>query len=110
MKTKKRDHFAQCHKRVFKHSRTNRVTSLSFGQICLAIGVVPVQTANEQVLHCLSFRLPLLDEFLYGKPHCYSEPVYDKTNEMICVPIEDLEQPGLPPSLIRVFAVHSVGS
>ena len=27
-----------------------------------------------------------------------------------CAPIEDSDQPGHPPSLIRVFAVHSVGS
>ena len=26
---------------------------------------------------------------------------------MICVPSEDSDQPGHPPSLIRVFAVHS---
>ena len=29
---------------------------------------------------------------------------------MICVPSEDSDQPGHPPSLIRVFAVRSVGS
>ena len=28
---------------------------------------------------------------------------------MICAPSEDSDQPGHPPSLIRVFAVHSVG-
>ena len=29
---------------------------------------------------------------------------------MTCAPIEDSDQPGHPPSLIRVFAVHSLGS
>ena len=30
----------------------------------------------------------------------------DKTNKMICAPSEDSDQPGHPPSLIRVFAVR----
>ena len=31
--------------------------------------------------------------------------VYNKTNKMPCAPSEDSDQPGHPPSLIRVFAV-----
>ena len=38
------------------------------------------------------------------------EPPHDKTNKMACVPSEDSDQPGHPSSLIRVFAVRSVGS
>ena len=38
------------------------------------------------------------------------EPPRDKTNKMACVPSEDSDQPGHPPSLIRVFAVRSMGS
>ena len=38
------------------------------------------------------------------------EPPHDKTNRMTFVPSEDSDQPGHPPSLIRVFAVCSVGS
>ena len=34
------------------------------------------------------------------------EPPRDKTNKMACAPSEDSEQPGHPPSLIRVFAVR----
>ena len=34
------------------------------------------------------------------------EPPRDKTNKMACVPSEDSDQPGHPPSLIRVFAVR----
>ena len=34
----------------------------------------------------------------------------DKTNKMTFVPSENSDQPGHPPSLIRVFAVRSVGS
>ena len=31
------------------------------------------------------------------------EPPHDKTNKMACAPSEDSDQPGHPPSLIRVF-------
>ena len=44
--------------------------------------------------------------------HCQStnEPPDDKTNKMVCAPSEDSNQPGHPPSLIRVFAVRAMGS
>ena len=35
-----------------------------------------------------------------------NEPPHDKTNLMACAPSEDSDQPGHPPSLIRVFAVR----
>ena len=38
------------------------------------------------------------------------EPPHDKTNKTTFVPSEDSDQPGHPPSLIRVFAVRSMGS
>ena len=38
------------------------------------------------------------------------EPPYDKTKKINCAPSEDSDQPGLPPSLIRVFIVCSVDS
>ena len=34
------------------------------------------------------------------------EPPHDKTNKMACAPSEDSDQPGHPPSLIRIFAVR----
>ena len=34
------------------------------------------------------------------------EPPRDKTNKMACAPSEDSDQPGHPPSLIRVFAAR----
>ena len=34
------------------------------------------------------------------------EPPHDKTNKMACASSEDSDQPGHPPSLIRVFAVR----
>ena len=36
-----------------------------------------------------------------------SEPPHDKTNKMVCAPSEDSDQPGHPPSLIRVFTVRT---
>ena len=33
------------------------------------------------------------------------EPPHDKTNKLACAPSEDSDQPGHPPSLIRVFTV-----
>ena len=38
------------------------------------------------------------------------EPPHDKTNKMTFVPSKDSDQPKHPPSLIRVFAVRSMGS
>ena len=38
------------------------------------------------------------------------EPPHDKTNKMTFVPSEDSDQPGHPPSLIRFFALRSMGS
>ena len=35
-----------------------------------------------------------------------NETPHDKTNKMSCTPSEDSDQPGHPPNLIRVFAVH----
>ena len=34
-----------------------------------------------------------------------NEPPHDKTNRMTCAPSKDSDQPGHPPSLIRVFTV-----
>ena len=45
---------------------------------------------------CILLLLPCSD---------YCEPHRDKTNKMACAPSKDSDQPGHPPSLIRVFAV-----
>ena len=37
------------------------------------------------------------------------EPHRDKTSKMACAPSEDSDQPGHSPSVIRVFAMRSVG-
>ena len=39
-----------------------------------------------------------------------NEPQHDKTNKITCAPSENSDKPGHLPSLIRVFAVPSMGS
>ena len=39
-----------------------------------------------------------------------NEPPHNKTSNVACAPSEDSDQPGNPPSLIRVFAVRLMGS
>ena len=41
----------------------------------------------------------------HGHTSMLNEPPDDKINKMACAPSEDSDQPGHPPSLIRVFAV-----
>ena len=44
-------------------------------------------------------------------PYCLQHELpHDNTNKMTCAPSEDSDQPGHLPSLIRVFAVRSMGS
>ena len=38
--------------------------------------------------------------------HWTNELAHDKTNKLTCAPSKDSDQPGHPPSLIRVFAVR----
>ena len=47
--------------------------------------------------------------YLYSRKNHF-EPPYDKTNKMTFAPSEDSDQPGNPPSLIRVFTVRPLGS
>ena len=44
-----------------------------------------------------------LNVFLFYATATISELPHDKTNKMTCAPSEDLDQPGNPPSLIRVL-------
>ena len=45
--------------------------------------------------------------WLFWRRSLTIESPHDKTNKMACAPSEDSDQPGHPPSLIRVFAVHN---
>ena len=55
------------------------------------------------VMKCICICAAYLD------PRKNFEPPHDKTNKITFVPSEDSDQPGHPPSLIRVFTVRSVG-
>ena len=48
--------------------------------------------------------------FIQGEVQFRYEQPHDKTNKMTRAPSEDSDQPGHPPSLIRVFTVRSMGS
>ena len=66
------------------------------------------KTAKSQVSQHICTYLP--GPSLFAHTTHDPELPHDKTNEMACVPSEDSDQPGHPPSLISVFTVHSVGS
>ena len=55
---------------------------------------------------------PKYEEIYYQtrKWHAITEPPNDKTNKMKCGPSDVSDQPGHLPSLIRVFASHSMAS
>ena len=46
------------------------------------------------------------DDIYLGKSVEINKPQHDKTQQNECVPSEDSDQPGHPPSQIRVFAVR----
>ena len=81
-----------------------RVTFLKSFYHLKRLGSTSVFLATEDLprVHCseTAFRNVLLHgSLLY-------EPPYDQTNKMTSAPSEDSDQPGHPPSLIRVFAVR----
>ena len=52
----------------------------------------------------------LLTDCMFCTMQNIIELPHDKANKMACAPSEDSARPGHPPSLIRVFAVRSMGS
>ena len=83
----------------------------------MANGVDPDQTAPSYYTSILIFQEHSdLGLHCLPRPVCVKriitviEPPHDKTNKMAYAPSEDSDQPGHPPSLIRIFAVRSVGS
>ena len=69
-------------------------------------GNFPLSLAT--VFCCISLKTYVPEE-LQGKE--FSDLSRDMTNQQNeCAPSEDSDQPGHPPSLIVVFAVHLVGS
>ena len=85
--------------------------------ICLHFSLVPLLCCDLWLWHFLTVSIDFLpcgqtaddnktNNCLanYYFSHCMTKPTND------CAPSEDSDQPGHPPSLIRVFIVHSMGS
>ena len=86
------------------------VTTLAVFELC-GFFLIFMQSAIS--LHeCVFWSLNTIWH-LHMKKFCHNltfEPKHDKTNKMTCAPSEDSDQPGHPPSLIRVFSVCSMDS
>ena len=69
-----------------------------------------------ELSHLPEFKTPLKDTLCIvkvlhkKKKKKKREPPHDNTNKLACAPSEDSDQPGHPPSLIRVFTERSMGS
>ena len=61
---------------------------------------------SDQGLHCLPMFEKLDARHNGVNSKLLKEPPHAKTNKIVCAPSEDSDQPGHPPSLIRVFAVR----
>ena len=65
--------------------------------VSTSLGAEGAGSCADHLLVCPRFVLSCFTTF---------EPPHDKTNEMACAPSEDSDQPGHPPSLIRVFTIR----
>ena len=60
---------------------------------------------RKSPLSKIMFKFRIITAILWNVP--IFEPPHDKTNKIARAPSEDSDQPGHPPSLIRVFAVRT---
>ena len=67
-------------------------------------------TTQQQDTVLWKKKTQLLITHFFNQKALIFEPVHDKTNKIVHAPSKDSDQPGHTPSLIRVFAVHSIGS
>ena len=97
--TRKSEHFLRSHASDIKVLFAIKTTGISVDSPSQR-NVLKILVKSPQVglRKCMSYL-----SVLYKPPH-------DKTNKMICAQGEDSDQPGHLPSLIRVFAVRSMGS
>ena len=94
-------------KGMFSYDVTQILTFPWNNKLVIAPYILWSSAAKPETLfqfECFSWLCPLKQKMTTN------EPQHDKTNKMTCAPSEDSDQPGHPPSLIRVFAVHSIGS
>ena len=85
-------HFSCCQKLQINWSLLDKTVSMMY-----------TKTSLSKNTGSMNGGLCRFEQLSFELPH-------DKTNKMACVPSEDLDQPGHPPSLVRVFAVRSLGS
>ena len=64
-----------------------------------------LRSFRTPILHLRLWLCPLLSWVIRFRIYNVFEPAHDKTYKIACAPSEDSDQPGHPPSLIRVFAV-----
>ena len=116
------DVFSVCADVVLQQLQTGiRMEPLRYTAMYLsscATGLLYAGKFNEDIVDAL-FGIPNVVDYLEGKQvQAFSqkaqmlayEPSHDKSNKLACAPSKDSDQPGHPPSLIRVFAVHSMRS
>ena len=80
-------------------------TVLQFMDSYYITDILSVQRIHYQQISNSLWQLSFLVCF-HSFSHRKFEPPHDKTNKMACAPNEDSDQPGHPPSLIRVFAIR----
>ena len=87
------------------HCDSTKVTSITFFFFCCFF--LSKESAFDNRVYFV-YRSKLAFTAVWWNPRCDDkiEPPHDKTNKMACAPIEDSDQPGHPPSLIRVFDVR----
>ena len=77
---------------ILKNLSTQSFVCRLLEMCCFVLLVFVLSVSRESCASCL---LPFWVTFIWAK-----------TYKMTCAPIEDSDQPGHPPCLIRVFAVH----
>ena len=97
--------FSQCMKKnVYLHwypwllMKLSQQTLAQTVPVAVPVAVTPVSIGTGWDL--------LVGSYLERHNELPYEPPHDKTNKMTCAPSADSDQPGHPPSLIRVFAVR----
>ena len=95
--------------RFFSWSKKRSCPNLYLRHSGRCLFLVMVKRRKLNYVRMLFLFLELIQNYLTlsrARMEPTNEPPRDKTNKMACAPSEDSDQPGLPLSLIRVFAVR----
>ena len=79
---------------------------ISFGHTVWILCMYDKFSETESVRNSSTNTVMILSIRKTGPGNSITEPPHHKTNKMACAPSEDSDQPGHPPSLIRVFPVR----